>query len=144
MNGSTSGLLGLQGIVEIAVAALGGAAIGVERQWSGHASGDQARFGGVRTFTLLGGLAGVSARLWIEGFPATTAACAAPMSRPLRSVTRPPASLVRSTPAAMSQGASISSQNPSNMPAATQQRSSAAEPARRIPDVAMAILANWG
>ena len=73
MNGSTSGLLGLQGIVEIAVAALGGAAIGVERQWSGHASGDQARFGGVRTFTLLGGLAGVSARLWIEGFPAFAA-----------------------------------------------------------------------
>ena len=73
MNGSTSGLLGLQGIVEIAVAALGGAAIGVERQWSGHASGDKARFGGVRTFTLLGGLAGVSARLWIEGFPAFAA-----------------------------------------------------------------------
>jgi uncharacterized membrane protein (DUF4010 family) len=41
------------------VAALGGAAIGVERQRSGHASGAKARFGGVRTFTLLGGLAGI-------------------------------------------------------------------------------------
>ena len=42
------------------VAALGGAAIGVERQRSGHASGAKARFGGVRTFTLLGGLAGIA------------------------------------------------------------------------------------
>jgi uncharacterized membrane protein (DUF4010 family) len=44
----------------ILVAALGGAAIGVERQRSGHATGPRARFGGVRTFTLIGGLAGVS------------------------------------------------------------------------------------
>ena len=44
----------------IMIAALGGAAIGVERQWSGHASGSDARFGGVRTFTLLGGLAGLA------------------------------------------------------------------------------------
>ncbi len=40
------------------VAALGGAGIGVERQWSGHASGDKARFAGIRTFTLLGLVAG--------------------------------------------------------------------------------------
>jgi uncharacterized membrane protein (DUF4010 family) len=44
----------------IMVAALGGAAIGVEREWSGHASGSQARFGGVRTFTLVGGVAGLA------------------------------------------------------------------------------------
>jgi len=44
----------------IFAAALGGAAVGVERQWSGHASGAQARFGGVRTFTLLGGIAGIA------------------------------------------------------------------------------------
>lgn len=44
----------------ILIAALGGAAIGVERQWSGHASGSEARFGGIRTFTLLGGLAGLA------------------------------------------------------------------------------------
>jgi len=46
--------------VGIIVAALGGAAIGVERQRSGHASGPLARFGGVRTFTLLGGSAGLA------------------------------------------------------------------------------------
>jgi len=45
----------LSGII---VAALGGTAVGVERQRSGHASGAHARLGGVRTFTLLGGLAG--------------------------------------------------------------------------------------
>lgn len=47
-------------LMGIAVAALGGAAVGVERQRSGHASGPHARFGGVRTFTLLGGLAGLA------------------------------------------------------------------------------------
>jgi uncharacterized membrane protein (DUF4010 family) len=41
------------------IAALGGAAIGLERQWSGHASGPQARFGGIRTFTMLGGVGGL-------------------------------------------------------------------------------------
>ena len=46
--------------VGIIVAAIGGAAVGVERQQSGHATGLNARFGGVRTFTLLGGLAGVA------------------------------------------------------------------------------------
>jgi len=44
----------------LAAATLGGAAIGLERQWSGHASGPQARFGGVRTFTMLGGLGGLA------------------------------------------------------------------------------------
>ncbi|HVG83122.1 MAG TPA: MgtC/SapB family protein [Vicinamibacterales bacterium] len=47
------------------VAVLGGAAVGVERQWSGHASGPAARFAGVRTFALLGALGGVAGRLWI-------------------------------------------------------------------------------
>ena len=51
------------------IAALGGAAIGVERERSGHAKGPAARFAGVRTFTLLGGLAGVSGWLWAEGMP---------------------------------------------------------------------------
>jgi uncharacterized membrane protein (DUF4010 family) len=50
----------LTAAIRLAVAALGGAAIGLERQWSGHASGPRARFGGIRTFTLLGGLGGVS------------------------------------------------------------------------------------
>ena len=47
-------------IVGLLVATLGGAAIGLERQWSGHATGSQKRFGGIRTFTLLGGLAGLA------------------------------------------------------------------------------------
>lgn len=45
----------------ILVAALGGLAVGIERQWSGHATGPEARFGGIRTFTLLGGIAGIAA-----------------------------------------------------------------------------------
>jgi uncharacterized membrane protein (DUF4010 family) len=53
----TTDLAALSGVV---VGALGGAAIGVERQRSGHATGEYARFGGVRTFTLLGGLAGLA------------------------------------------------------------------------------------
>jgi uncharacterized membrane protein (DUF4010 family) len=44
----------------IVVAALGGTAVGVERQRSGHATGRRARFGGVRTFTLLGAIAGIA------------------------------------------------------------------------------------
>ena len=49
-----------QGVIGIAIAALGGMAIGVERQWSGHALGPKAHFGGVRTFTLLGAFAGMA------------------------------------------------------------------------------------
>jgi uncharacterized membrane protein (DUF4010 family) len=57
----------LEGAIAMLVAALGGAAIGVEREWSGHATGSKARFAGVRTFTLLGGLAGVVGQLWVAG-----------------------------------------------------------------------------
>ncbi len=53
----------------IAVAILGGAAVGVERQWSGHASGPEARLGGIRTFTFLGALAGISGGLTAQGYP---------------------------------------------------------------------------
>ena len=53
----------------IAVAILGGAAVGVERQWSGHASGPDARLGGIRTFTFLGALAGISGGLTGQGYP---------------------------------------------------------------------------
>jgi uncharacterized membrane protein (DUF4010 family) len=52
----------------LAAATLGGAAIGLERQWSGHASGPQARFGGIRTFTLLGGLGGLAGWLSLGSF----------------------------------------------------------------------------
>jgi uncharacterized membrane protein (DUF4010 family) len=57
----------LEGALGMLAAALGGAAVGVEREWSGHASGPRARFAGIRTFTLLGGLAGVVGRLWVGG-----------------------------------------------------------------------------
>jgi hypothetical protein len=53
-------MTGTAALLGIFVAALGGMAVGVERQRSGHASGRDARFGGVRTFTLLGGTAGVA------------------------------------------------------------------------------------
>jgi uncharacterized membrane protein (DUF4010 family) len=38
--------------------------VGLERQWSGHAEGPAARFAGIRTFTMLGALGGVSGWLW--------------------------------------------------------------------------------
>jgi uncharacterized membrane protein (DUF4010 family) len=52
----------------ILIAALGGLAVGLERQWSGHATGPRARFAGARTFTLLGTLAGMAGWLWTEKF----------------------------------------------------------------------------
>ena len=60
-------------ILGLVIAALGGTAVGVERQWSGHADGADARFAGVRTFTLLGGLGGLAGWLWQAGYtlPAT-------------------------------------------------------------------------
>lgn len=52
----------------LVVAILGGAAVGVERQRSGHATGPDARFGGIRTFTLLGTVAGVAGQLIYAGY----------------------------------------------------------------------------
>ncbi len=57
-------------VAGILIASLGGAAIGLERQWSGHAEGPRARFAGIRTFTLLGGLGGMSGWLWMHGYGA--------------------------------------------------------------------------
>jgi uncharacterized membrane protein (DUF4010 family) len=48
----------------LSIAALGGAAVGLERQWSGHAEGPRARFAGIRTFTMLGAIGGLSGSLW--------------------------------------------------------------------------------
>jgi uncharacterized membrane protein (DUF4010 family) len=53
--------------MNVAVAVLGGLAVGIERQWSGHAAGPRARFGGVRTFTLLGLVSGLAGWLWTSG-----------------------------------------------------------------------------
>lgn len=65
--------LGLDAIAGLVVAILGGAAVGVERQQSGHASGPDARLGGVRTFTLLGTLAGIAGLLTATGYPLAAA-----------------------------------------------------------------------
>ena len=59
----------LGGFAGLAVAILGGAAVGVERQRSGHATGPDARLGGIRTFTLLGTLAGIAGMLIESGQP---------------------------------------------------------------------------
>jgi uncharacterized membrane protein (DUF4010 family) len=54
-------------ILALLIAALGGAAVGLERQWSGHADGPGARFAGIRTFTMLGAVGGFSGWLWTLG-----------------------------------------------------------------------------
>ena len=62
------------------------------------------------------------------GVPPTMWPLSIQPSLPSRSPTRPPASVMRSEPAAMSHGLKPSSQKPSSRPAATYARSSAAEP----------------
>lgn len=62
-------LLETQAVFSLLIAALGGAAIGMERQWSGHASGPASHFAGIRTFTLLGLFAGVAGLFWAHGLP---------------------------------------------------------------------------
>ena len=57
----------IETVVPLLVSTLGGAAVGVERQWSGHAEGEKARFAGLRTFTLLGLLGGLAGQLWTGG-----------------------------------------------------------------------------
>ena len=51
----------------LAVAALVGLTVGIEREWSGHATGPGARFAGARTFFLLGGLGGLAGLLMLAG-----------------------------------------------------------------------------
>ena len=62
--------LGLDAARNLGVATLAGLAIGIERQWSGHASGPDARFAGARTFLLLGFLGGLAGWLIQGGLPA--------------------------------------------------------------------------
>jgi uncharacterized membrane protein (DUF4010 family) len=57
-------------ILALVIAALGGAAVGLERQWSGHAQGPRARFAGIRTFTMMGALGGLAGWLWSSGITA--------------------------------------------------------------------------
>src|SRR5690242_3213299 len=61
--------LGLEAARNLGVAALAGLAVGIEREWSGHATGPSARFAGARTFLLLGLIGGVGGWLATRGFP---------------------------------------------------------------------------
>ncbi|MCL4866897.1 MAG: MgtC/SapB family protein, partial [Gemmatimonadales bacterium] len=56
--------------LHLAVAGLVGLAVGIEREWSGHAVGPHARFAGVRTFLLLGLLGGVAGTIMAAGHTA--------------------------------------------------------------------------
>jgi uncharacterized membrane protein (DUF4010 family) len=62
----------LQSALNIAIGALVGLAVGIEREWSGHARGSDAQFAGVRTFFLLGLLAGVAG--WFQATGRTAVA----------------------------------------------------------------------
>jgi uncharacterized membrane protein (DUF4010 family) len=57
-----------QSSIGVVIALLCGAVVGVEREWSGHATGASSHFAGVRTFTLLGGLSGAAGLLWGSGY----------------------------------------------------------------------------
>lgn len=54
--------------LRLGVAALVGLAVGLEREWSGHTSGPDARFAGLRTFLLLGIIGGAAGLLQLAGF----------------------------------------------------------------------------
>lgn len=53
----------VEAAARLAVAALVGAVVGLEREWSGQATGPNARFAGVRTFLLLGLTGGIAGLL---------------------------------------------------------------------------------
>lgn len=57
-------------LLGLLIAAAGGTAVGLERQRSGHADGPGARFAGIRTFTMLGVIGGLSGALWNSGLGA--------------------------------------------------------------------------
>src|SRR3569833_3274861 len=61
----------------LAIAALIGLGAGLEREWSGHASGADARFAGIRTFSLLGLTGGVAGALALQSQPPLAAALVA-------------------------------------------------------------------
>jgi len=66
----------LDGAVRLSIAALVGLAAGLEREWSGHASGPNARFAGLRTFFLLGVIGGAVGILADTSHEAVAAAIA--------------------------------------------------------------------
>jgi uncharacterized membrane protein (DUF4010 family) len=66
----------IQAAISLAIAALIGLGVGLEREWSGHASGPHARFAGLRTFLILGLLGGIAGLLAHAGFELLAAALA--------------------------------------------------------------------
>ncbi|HET9426662.1 MAG TPA: MgtC/SapB family protein [Gemmatimonadaceae bacterium] len=64
----------LEGAARLAVAGLIGLVVGLEREWSGHASGPDARFAGLRTFMMLGLLGGVAGLFAARGHGTVAAA----------------------------------------------------------------------
>ncbi len=63
----------VEAAARLSIAALVGLAVGIEREWSGHASGPNARFAGMRTFLLLGILGGSAGLCFWWGVPAAGA-----------------------------------------------------------------------
>lgn len=59
--------------LDLLVAALVGLAVGVEREWSGHTTGPDGRFAGIRTFTLLGVIGGFGGWFFRDGQPVLAA-----------------------------------------------------------------------
>jgi uncharacterized membrane protein (DUF4010 family) len=57
----------------LSIALLCGLAVGTEREWSGHARRAGAHIGGIRTFALLGLMAGLSGWMWTLGQQALAA-----------------------------------------------------------------------
>ena len=66
-----------EALLRLAVAALGGLAVGIEREWSAQLDKKNTRFGGVRTFLLLGLLGGMAPVLHDQRQWAGTAVLAA-------------------------------------------------------------------
>lgn len=66
-------MLDLPLAADLLVAALVGLAVGIEREWSGHATGPDGRFAGARTFTLLGAIGGLAGWFLRLNYPALAA-----------------------------------------------------------------------
>ena len=62
--------------IRLAIAGMIGLAAGLEREWSGHASGPDARFAGLRTFLMLGAIGGIAGSLAAAGYPLMASAIA--------------------------------------------------------------------
>lgn len=58
---------------DLLVAALVGLAVGLEREWSGHSTGPDARFAGLRTFSMLGAIGGLGGWFLRIGQPVASA-----------------------------------------------------------------------